>query len=286
MSTRGKIPVRERSWMMRWYNEWRANKGWGKTERAQIDLCHFMRVLLIFGPWRWFWQSAVLWDATPFICVLILVALGSIAGAFVFATDMALTVLLWIGLFFGAGFVVLVLASLAYHWYVKDSEARKAMLERIGDGITTVVYYLFFPIWWPILHLGILTVRFSKWLAATAIVPAGQWFFTKRLFSLTVKGELLTFSPFGLAAVLAFPFWLTVMLFFHPIVVGLVFAAILLISLVVFSVVRVQRWAKAHPSSAPVEVEPKPKKEHETAQLVWSWLVAKKHRICPLIEVE
>lgn len=284
---RGRIPVCESSWMMGWYSEWRRNKGWDKTARAQIDLCHFMRVLMIFGPWRWFWQSPLLFGIPPFAYVLLLCLLGAIALSFVLWTAASLWALVVTGVVLGLAGVMILVGYGIHTWVIHDKKRAERVGEAILEGLGRFVYYVFMPIWWPIYKL----VQGAKWFGRTSLGPAFKWFFDRRLFSLSIGGELVSFTGFGLLSGAAVIFTIASNTYFHPVIVGIVFGSLVVGGLLITSVVvgakSLDRRAAARAAEhAENEVEEKPKKQHETRALVWAWLVSKKHRICPLIEVK
>lgn len=69
------------SWHYRIYQWWRSHGGYW-PEDAPENLCHYMRVVLIWAPWRWFYWVPIVGDAPPLLFtvfgILIFILLASL----------------------------------------------------------------------------------------------------------------------------------------------------------------------------------------------------------------
>lgn len=282
------------SFPWRVYEEWRRNKGWMKTQRAQVDLCHFTRVLLIFGPWRWFWQSPagpLLDGEPPFVDAVLLALLGFVAYAFYAWTHVMLTILAFAGGALAAAALIAGLVWLAFR--------KKRWFQRTGEKLLDGIIFMVDRVISPVLEHTLLPVvgligKAAGWFGDRIFVPAGAWFFQRPLFVATIGGELIGFPAAGISAIVLVAGGLTVGFWLIPFWFGLVGGSLVaLVALIVAGVVflpkigrAITRWLDRRWPVKPRDEsqETKPKKEHPTRDVVWSFLVAKKHRICPIIQ--
>ena len=78
------MTISRNSWMARWYGEWEARGG---TRPPQMNLRHFVRVLVVWGPIRFiFMPKRAGWLLR---CPPIFWALGATLGSFVFSYFLA-----------------------------------------------------------------------------------------------------------------------------------------------------------------------------------------------------
>lgn len=253
--------------LMRIYDGWRQLAS--KPRREQIDLCHFMRVILIFAPWRWFWQKRLRHiGLTPFLAL----ATSAIVAVSVFASVRWPGEMLESLIMLGAGIAAIVLLSLlAGGVYMLVRRNPDGWL----DAVDAIGYYGFVWLWWPAVRIA----RAARWFSRNAIEPAGKWLFTKHLFSFSVKDELVPVVPaaFVLLALIGVGLWLQWTL------VAYIAGTITLATLVVIGSFMLHEYVERRASRAAITSGDEAERE---PSVVWQWVVAKKHRICPLIEVK
>lgn len=269
---RGTMQVRRDSVPFRVYESWRRNKGYEKTERPQIDLCHFTRVLLIFGPWRWFWQSPTRVGLPPYIVVAVAAAVAALAAGFYTATYAMLAVTMWIGIILGVVAAIFAILALCFWIYDLDTAKWDRRANKVGDVLLDVI-----------LAVG----SVFGWVGDHVVVPVGRRFFQKPLFSVGIGPDLVCFTPFGILLITAAVGGLGLAFYFSSFWAGVSIGGFLAVVAIVAGVIlggkRLLRWLDAKwPETA--DKPPKPKKAHPTRDVIWGFLVAKKHRICPLIQ--
>lgn len=275
---RGRIPVARDSWMWRWYEAWALRSGKG---HATVDLCHFMRVLLILGPWRWFWQASYLRGLLrPWIVAFFVAAVSGITYAAVAYPDLTVRVLTIVGLI-GLAFViaVLIVTGVAY-WH--DVDPRR--VEAIGFGI---FYYGFIWLWWPLVKIknGLLA-PWNRWV----LMPM----FHTQIGPRRVGIWLWPFLVAGAYVVLLFLSWQETLA-----ITAAIFSILAVLVGAIYGVVLLQegiqeRRALNKEEFAALSIEEQEKVLRETrrrkanrwrlTKLIWAWLVGMKHQICPLIE--
>ena len=284
MATRGKVAVSRDSWMWRVYETWsrRAN-----DSRAVVDLCHFMRVLLIFAPIRWFFQAT--WKIGGKLSIqpwLVVFTTGIVTLTTLVVTtypEMSWLVLQFMALGVAVGSVLVgAVYLIVRNW---SDEAQEKLID--------FFIVLFAPLWLPIVGVAIAIEKAWNY----AIAPAGYWFFTTNLFYVrTWPVKLWAPLPFIGYAVLTY-FFTKVMLWITAIAI----AAVIVVGLLVLVGYLIARWVRSLPSPPPPtwqerqakreqeereeeERRKRARRRRETLNILWQWIVAKKHRICPIIE--
>lgn len=286
MEDRGTVHLTQNGKLMRMYNHWRSLKGMSRSQRKHVDLCHFMRVILILNPWRWFWQSEQ-FVPPPFFWVFFAGVLSALGYAIDNNQGSTVTVLEWGGVLIVAALGLCGLLLVAIHLIEKQPRSWKQRWTAALNAAWNVCYYGLFPLWWPLLKSG-------TFLYKRVLTPFGNWFMTKSLFEFTIRGDTINVIPVGFAFCVAilgvlygignleYQMWSQSWgwsLFGH----GMVVIFFLLLFSIIAKKDQIHTWMMTdHGSKSP----PKPKKEHETRKVVWFWLVSMKHHVCPLIEVK
>lgn len=138
---RGVLKVSKNSWHGRIYLNWKA-RGEFKTYGYRENLCHYVRVILIWAPINWFLKRPVHWkkadvDFYPYSIVLITTAvLLYIAMAIQFPLNVLG------GTFFGICVVALLIGAFIAIDAIKEKrvrDRRKAYDEAMRTGIPLVV---------------------------------------------------------------------------------------------------------------------------------------------------
>lgn len=239
---RGTLRVSTRSWHGRIYNFWRQNAMF-KRDNYTENLCHYVRVVLFWGPLSWFVHGRVTKHRiAPLVILVVLGMVTALVLGFIFAPMNTLTVLLF-ALLMGACF-----SGMGFTLYWADAHPDK--VAKFGNNLWRVVSIPFRPVGW----------LFRKLQHEIGGLPAWAY----------VVGVL------GLAPFL-----------FAPIEYLKIWAFVLMIAVGALSVTgcmylkeRIQRWRRARKSRPTVE------KDEGGLSVAWRFAVAKKHKICPLIEVE
>lgn len=267
---RGRLQPGADSWHWRWYKSWQRLSG---DSRSQIDLCHYVRVLLIFGPWRWFWQASYTrLDLMPWVIVF-MAGLAGTLGYLTYLFPMAmleLLIVLGAALLIGAIMCLIILGIL--YWGEKDPES----LERTVIVVTA-------PIWWPAVKIG----HGARFFYQKTIFPAGTWFFMRPIFG----GRTAFFWLFAPAFIGTILFTLGSLFYFFTetmIVISIIMLGFATLSaLVVWKYdainAKLNEWDDKAMANR-VEKRIDPKHGPSFFRVIWQWIVAKKHRICPLID--
>lgn len=278
MNKRGRVKVRPNSWHWRWYKVWShlSNKS-----RMSVDLCHYMRVLLFFAPWRWFWQYEYAEYTTPFTISATLSTAGALAWTTVAFPAQMVVVWLCVGLIVGGLGLCLLLAML-----IEFSAGFEDFCRNLVDKLTLGIYWLFSPFW----GIALGAIKLWRW----KLEPGLHFFFNKRLFFFSgPDGGSFAIQPWGLALIAG---WLAVFAFFPLWVtvstggfVGLLFL-IFVAALAVLTVWEkwLQPWGRIRFKESAAKAAQKAMEKEDAPpgfmSIFWHFLVSKKHRICPLIE--
>lgn len=226
MSNRGQLAVGRTSWHYRWYMWWQRKSG--KT-RSTLDLCHYVRVLLIWAPLRWFFTASRDGVITPVVVVVTVTLATFVAYSFTFWTELTMRIL--------------------------------AILGACIVGVALLVW------------IGWLLHKAGAWKAlGRRLVPIGEWLRRPRAFGKSSVTPLSAFALVFLTAGLTAGFitnWAGML-----IVLGMIVGAVVVIGGVVGSAL----WFQEHKQK-------QPQPTMSGARTVWSFVVAKKHRVCPLIKV-
>jgi hypothetical protein len=87
------------TWHGRWYRYWLSLGG--KQPKYRENLCHYVRVLLIWAPLRWFFKARVVGWLQPWLGALFVVLVAAVAALFTFKTQESLEGLLVVGVVVG-----------------------------------------------------------------------------------------------------------------------------------------------------------------------------------------
>lgn len=277
---RGRLKVSPESWHYRRYKNWKRR---AHDTRKQIDLCHYVRVLLFWAPIRWFFQAGEFskrnWISNgpirPVTIVLLAAGIYGFVYLFQVAGDIMWEVVTWtavslaglvaIGLLIW-GIVAVIHARFKPVQTFFGSIARGS--EWVYDGVT----------------------GFLVWIRDHLIYPPLGWFFEKKLF--WIPGLRGWASPWMIAAAacyVALLYFFTVKtLVVTAVIVGGIAALIGVVALVYWTTQGVKKWSAARrlrrADRIVVVSEPAPEPGMSALDAAWQFLVAKKHRICPLIE--
>ncbi len=285
-TNRGRVAVHRDSWMWRWYAAWSRRKG---DTRRVVDLCHFMRVLLIFGPWRWFWD----WNLRipPFIATGIVLITGAIVALFLLFTPVMTFIAVAAGIILAMAAVIVGAGILLARWIHLNPDRFDRFMDAVLNGLGAFFCYGFIWLWWPAMKLA----QGAAWVAFRTVIPAGERVFGKPLFYLPFRGSRYEVWIYPILFTIAYIAWFTI----YPVPTAIVTGCILVIGLLAIGAVvgvhKVKAWQATRETTVyfidtgdeyvPVkEKKTKPKREWRTLKLFWQFLVAKKHRVCPLIE--
>jgi hypothetical protein len=125
------LTVHEGSWHYRAFLGWerRKKRTANYYERRSLDLCRYMRTVLIYAPWRWFWQGSysklLCMYVWPWVVLLMLAGLGTLGWlvslnpwAFLFWTGIAAAITLFV--------IAMLLASV---WLVSEKGAHQVVYD-------------------------------------------------------------------------------------------------------------------------------------------------------------
>lgn len=281
-SDRGMWNVSKQSFHYRLYMKWFSLSFKGPLQNGNpINLCHYMRVVMIWVWMRLFFVQNISpfgWlYITPAATLVILSIIGAITWATVAYIAVAAVVWQYIGMAVGIAVVAVAFIAALTYWH----DASRETFLTFCDGIT-----------WPFRKIR----QFFKHVGnkmepklevmIEGIIDAGEWFFSTRYKFL----YLWFIIP---AAILAGLFSIgTNVGYIALMVVGslaglvmIIVACILLGEEVVGPWLRVK--AANRPATAETPKEPRPPSQFkEFMRLIWQFIVAKKMKICPLIVPE
>lgn len=249
--------------------------------RATVDLCHYMRILLFFAPWRWFWQYEYAEYTTPFTISLTLSITGTLTWLTVAFTSQMVIVWLCLGAIVGFFGICLLIAML-----VEFSQGFENFCQNLLEILAFGIYWLFSPFWGTVLGAR----KLWEW----KLEPGLHFFFNKRLFFFSgSNGGSFAIQPWGLALVAG---WLSVFAFFPlwiTVSTGSLIGLLYLIFVVTWTVVTSwEKWLRPRIQTRFKESFYKAEQKRLAKEnappsfwsILWTFLVSKKHRICPLIE--
>lgn len=107
---RATLVLDPRSWHVKIYNYWKAHSILGLKHGSSYreNLCHYWRVVLIWGPWTWWCTKNVVRGLTPGTLLLIASTITAYVSTWVFATSVALGITIGlVGAGLGIGFLYL-----------------------------------------------------------------------------------------------------------------------------------------------------------------------------------
>lgn len=282
---RGMWNVSRESFHYRLYEKWfeLSRKGPLRTG-GQIDLCHYMRAVMIWVWFRLFFFQSILPEPlylTPLMATILLAAIGGVSYLTIVYPHNAGQVWLWAGIIAGIALVTSALIVALVTWHDKSARTFEKMVDLIC---------------WPFLQIR----RGAVWffhrvleapliVIANALYEAGFWFFQKTLFWYVkpwwVVPPLLLGGSFWISTKLG----IIVSSFLGSVVLGgvLVVLGILLFEDVInpWRRRRAQQRIRETREVVVREVQP-PSQFSEFLRLIWQVLVAKKMKICPLIVPE
>lgn len=266
---RATLRVTPHSWHGKLYLMWKRLGGDGKKYGYRENLCHYVRVVLFWAPLSWYLRAHP--KRTPWLrpCVVgaVLVTVATLTAATLIWT--ATAIVAW--MVAGAMLVVFVLLLLLGCWCDRHSKMLEAFFTRVGDGILAAFEATLVPV--------------AKGIA---------WFFVKtRLF--WVLALLATPVVLIVVASATWPVWaLRVLLsLIGFVVVALVLWGLVMAVLSMISNVLSPAWHN-HCNCRDDKINsrpPRPRKEEKDKgdsffSTMWEYLVARKHKACPFIDIE
>jgi len=296
--------------MARWYASWQRRSG---KNRSIVDLCHFMRVLLIFGPWRWFWDPFSSKDPgtmpriPPFLVAFALLITGALTTLFLLFTGTMFFITKWLFIALAiAGILVLMalFVDKAIERKYPNEQVSQVILDvlvAVGYAFARVCVYATIWLWWPLwkLILGI------GWLLDNYVIDFLNRVFARPLFYVSIRDQLIGIWIYPILAIMLYIGLLLVSMKWTLIVTIAILTVIVVSVATVAGVYALQQWVKNRPrrSRRPTATrhftikeleeidrrkEAKRRKKERRwrgVKLFWQFLVAKKHRICPLIDM-
>jgi hypothetical protein len=161
----GTLVVQPDSWHAQVYQYWRA-RGHLKTSGYRENLCHYVRVLVIWAPLMWFFRGQETQKIKPWVYAAVPTTLAAVALSFYRWTLGALDVLMWMGIFTG---VIIVVLGLMF------------LFDEFPERMQKTFKYLSFPIWGPCVGVLFVIVVCCELLDKYLITPYGpgvkRWFF-------------------------------------------------------------------------------------------------------------
>lgn len=242
-----------------------------------IDLCHYMRVVMIFVWLRWFFTSRLM----PWAWTGLAVIIGVHIWAYKQWPATMKEILTWYGK------IAIFIAIVGGVVFLASQLEKGKKLEGVGNAIERFLRAVFVPI-----------ARFLKpkfvWLWNKALEPTGTWFFRRTIFWRIYPWMFVPVIAFVIFAVLAPADNVLYVLMIAGIVIGgavaliavCVGAAFLIENLRDRYVTRKEKkeFEQLTKDPEPVEVvEPRVSQVREVLRLVWQYIVSRKHRICPFI---
>lgn len=289
MTDRGKIAVSREWWLWRWYEAWAKR---AHDDRSMVDLCHFCRVVAIFGPWRWFWQARYVRGLlTPWTIVVLTGVLTTLSLLlYWYPTEFT-----WGMAVLAAIFTFAVVFALAFYGLFR---LIKRDPERVVDALQKACWIIFVRgfiwLWWPLVQLG-LGIAF---VATRIIAPAFMRTFIKPLVHVPIRDTLVPIVVWPLFPVAAYGVGLYFAWREVLVITGIILFCAIVVCVVIWLGVLLAEWLDDRRRQRPniydmsyeeLEEYLRLQKEAEarrwrTAKLFWAWLVAKKHRWCPIID--
>lgn len=264
----GELSINTDSWHYRWYQYWRKRGGQNPSGYRE-NLCHYMRVLLIWAPLKWYSKQKYFGFWTPFLATLLLGVLALVAVGFYFTpadTGILLGVIaVGIGLIAGILFLI--------EW-LSIRPREKAIVGNIALKILLGVLSPFLFLYW-LLYEQV----YRRVLRPTGI---WNWYFQ--------PGWKYVISPWALTLVAV----VAICLFFWTIVtlkilasVGIFIAAIALAMGLIFGGVY---WYERRKLRRSWQVQSgSPSKFMEglsgTVKISGHYIIARKRRICPFLNL-
>lgn len=271
------VSVGEESWHYKLYQWWKQQTG-GNSWGYQENLCHYIRVIVLWVPLIWFFQVPLFKWVRPWMIVATALTLLAIFTAYQLWPEVTLAVLLSIGIFVG-GLIVLVMLVFGF-WY---------FFEELSEDKRGIILRITFPLWiLPYLFCQGL-VAIGDWIQyyEDEIGAAIKWFFTAHKWyviwpwSVTGGGAIIaSYFLFGSQPTLFALFLIgaTILVAISVLLVSFLIAFIIVEgkSLIENRLVRQRRRYVTYTDT--------PERQHpNTMKVAVHYLAAKKRKICPYI---
>lgn len=292
---RGHWDVPTGSFHWRLYTRWRALGGKGPMSKNRpIDLCHYMRVVMI---WVWFrkfflggWIMEIGDGELPLYPWLIVLVSGFIGGVTYLCVSYRDAVYFTLAVL--AAFGIIVLAALIAVAIIFWEDRYPDSFYRFWSVVLTPFEYLVFGVWWVLVRIG------HGFRALFFVITDGLFYATDRLLPYLERYLVWRIKYMHLLLILplALPWLISndVGLWLDVSVACLVALVAIFAGLVLLIDRKMMPWYNARLEARVAYViaqstTPKPAKLREPsaftqfAKLLWMWLIAKKYRICPLI---
>jgi hypothetical protein len=167
------LNISQSSWHFRVYSWWKEFGGFSKPSWFKENLCHYMRVVLIWAPLGWFLRKPIFGNLRPWIVTAFLTAiLATLVGLRYF---MAATIAFWV--FFGA--IWLFVGAMWLLVSILDRKNKVALV--ILATVTSFIWVPVLGVAWVILSIWgyvIEPLYFRRhkytgavWLASIAAIP-------------------------------------------------------------------------------------------------------------------
>lgn len=239
----------------------------------RINLCHYMRVVMIWVWFRLFFQQNIVYGITPFLATLSAACVSAAVYMTVTYPHEMAQVWFWVFLSFAVTILLAAAVAILIGWHDRSYRTFMTMV----NGLE-----------WPFIKIG----HGAGWLWDRALHPAlvvigrvlgryGYWFVNKKVW----KISLWWFLP---PAVVAFTFWLNINagIIMVGVIAGFALAAGVLAGMVLLieRVINPWRSRRSDARDRQITTEPQPPSQfREFTRLIWQYLTAKKKKICPFI---
>lgn len=267
---RGQVRVTYDRWHYRMYQWWRSHGGelsYGYRE----NLCHYMRVVLIYVPLFWFFLEPVYKWVRPWMITLAAICFLSVAAVFYMFPYQSTIVIVLIGLITLAFAILVGIILGAIALYKKNEDLFNKLLKWGTCPIWIPILLLFFGVFWTFDNALI-----PLW--NNVIAPNDEKFLNWLIF----KSYGRFFYPWMLVLLAA---WIWESWYFGLNISLLTIAVIIATVLFVFLVDRVLNWLRFLGKEREQQKEVESPKPQGTGfwTIVWRFLKANKAKICPYI---
>ncbi len=267
------LNMRGNAWHARWYRHWLSLGG--EEPEYKENLCHYVRVLLIWAPQRWFWHGKIKGVVTPWVMALSAGIVAFAISAFFLWPSKAHEITWKGGVILGV--LLVVLGALAFAGELMENSELAAKAKRLTKPVWFIPYKLYIwkePVWKAI---------------GRGIRGAAKWFFERSYF--TEEGP----TPFIFAlaaAVVVFAILETPIFLAALLGIGVVAAsfggAVILFALIVFILAAVSEFLERKFKDDSSSIGRLASGTTDTIKLGVTYAKTKKQgsRICPFIELE
>lgn len=272
MTTRGTWVVSQDSWHYKLYKTW-LDYGGSNPSSYKENLCHYWRVVIFWALARWFVNREFKekwWLRPVSIFGVTTIVVGSGILAYFFPLQMGIGVIsliAFVGLAIGLGF---------FSVWVTDDPERNRKWKR---GVWIALCVLTFPIW-------IIPYLLVKLCETRPMIALGHrlkkiwnWFWDNDFWFDVPWGIYVIFTAI-IASIIAATYIVgpIVLSWIGGIIVAIGFAMFVMWLVLGVLAPRVRNWILANKD------QEKPKGT-STAKLAWGGVVAKKHKICPFVDI-